>query len=306
MVKIVEMHIPKRNTFKRPGIKMRPTSITIHETANESIGANAEAHARLQSSGNSRMASWHYQVDDKKIIQSYPHTARCWHAGSATGNNTSIGIEVCVNADGDFKQAVKNAADLVRHIMNEENIPLRNVVQHNKWSGKDCPRYLRNGSRGISWHRFISMVDGASVASNPSIYHLEYGDTGETVKCYQEKLKRAGYNIVVDGSFGPAMRSVVQQFQRDNKLTVDGLLGPATQKRLDEVLTVKKEDEQLNLNKNERAEIARIFRHARESGIFSSAEHEKTIVDGTMTLSRLQYLQTIIAGAGINDGKRIK
>lgn len=68
----------------------------------------------------------------------------------------------------------------------------------------------------------------------------------------------------------------------------------------------KKEEEKLNLNKKERAEIAKIFKKARETGVFSSSEHEKTIIDGTMTLSRLQYLQTIIAGAGINGGKRIK
>lgn len=61
----------------------------------------------------------------------------------------------------------------------------------------------------------------------------------------------------------------------------------------------------MNLNKSEREEVARVFKHAREKGIFSSAEHEKSIINGTMTLSRLQYLQTIIAGAGINGGKRI-
>ena len=40
------------------------TSITIHETANTNNGADAEAHADLQSNGNSRDASWHYSVDD--------------------------------------------------------------------------------------------------------------------------------------------------------------------------------------------------------------------------------------------------
>lgn len=55
--------------------------ITVHETANTNKGANAQAHANLQSKGNSRTASWHYQVDDKEIIQSYPDNVRCWHAG---------------------------------------------------------------------------------------------------------------------------------------------------------------------------------------------------------------------------------
>ena len=134
--------------------------ITIHETANTNKGANAQAHANLQSKGNSRTASWHYQVDDKEIIQSYPDNVRCWHAGDGNGkgNSQSIGIEICVNEDGDFKKAVKNAVDLVKRLMKKHNIPVANVVQHNNWSGKNCPRYLRNGSKGIDWNEFIKLV----------------------------------------------------------------------------------------------------------------------------------------------------
>lgn len=129
--------------------------ITIHETANTTKGANAQAHANLQSRGFS--ASFHWQVDDKEAIQSFPHTVRCWHAGDGRGrgNYESIGIEICVNSDGDFKKAVQNAAKLVRQIMRQENIPIQNVVQHNHWSGKNCPTNLRKG-RG--WADFIQEV----------------------------------------------------------------------------------------------------------------------------------------------------
>lgn len=280
--------------------------ITIHETDNPNRGASAQAHANLQSNGNSRQASWHYQVDEKHVIQSFPDAAICWHSGR--GNVQSIGIEICVNSDGNYQKAVGNAVALVRLLMARYNLNTSRVVQHNFWTGKNCPRNLRSGAKGINWTQFKSMLtDTASSASSYLV--LKYGDVGDRVKLYQDKLKRAGYKIEVDGSFGPGMRSVVQQFQRDNKLEVDGYLGPETQKRLNEVLkspTKPKEDEErLNLNRSERAELSRIFKHARESGVFSSAQHEKTIVDGTMTLSRLQYLQTIIAGAGINGGKRI-
>jgi len=37
-------------------------SITIHQTGNTNKGADAQAHANLQSKGNSRNASWHYTV----------------------------------------------------------------------------------------------------------------------------------------------------------------------------------------------------------------------------------------------------
>src|SRR5690625_2182238 len=96
--------------------------IVIHETANTSKGANADAHARLQANGNSRNASWHYQVDDKKIIQSFSDDTQCWHAGNKSYNQKSIGIEICVNNDGNYKKAKDNAAKLTNKQKDEQNI----------------------------------------------------------------------------------------------------------------------------------------------------------------------------------------
>src|SRR5699024_562293 len=147
------------------GRSNKRTYITIHETANTSKGANAQAHANLQSNGNSRAANWHWQVDDKQAIQSFTHDFSLYHCGDGggSGNRNSIGIEICVNSDGDYVQAVKNAAALTRKIMAEENIPLSRVVQHNHWSGKNCPTGLRQGREGLNWHKFISLVKGVDV-----------------------------------------------------------------------------------------------------------------------------------------------
>lgn len=135
--------------------------ITIHETANTARGANAQAHANLQSNGFG--STWHYTVDDKEAIQSFPHSVRCWHAGDSRGNGNmnSIGIEICVNSDGNFYKAVQNAAELTKQIMKQEGIPLGSVVQHNHWSGKNCPTNLRNGNKGVSWSDFKRMVSGS-------------------------------------------------------------------------------------------------------------------------------------------------
>ncbi|OEC01604.1 hypothetical protein GY31_12280, partial [Lysinibacillus sphaericus] len=114
--------------------------IVVHETDNTRSGADADAHARLQYNGNSRNASWHYTVDDKEAVQSFEHAWRCWAAGSTTGNNQGIQVEVCVNGDGNYPKAMQNAAELVAKIMKDENIPISNVVQHNYFSGKNCPR----------------------------------------------------------------------------------------------------------------------------------------------------------------------
>lgn len=173
MVKITKNIVNR--TDRVYGHNNKKKYITIHETANTSKGADATTHGRLQQNGFS--ASWHYTVDDKQAVQSFPHTAQCWHAGDGRGNGNlnSIGIEICVNSDGDFKKAVKNAAKLVKKIMSDEGISISNVVQHNHWSGKNCPTNLRNGSKGVNWDDFINMVKGDPVIapapskpSNPS------------------------------------------------------------------------------------------------------------------------------------------
>ncbi|MEK3890180.1 DUF3597 family protein [Bacillus sp. FSL K6-3431] len=156
------MNIKQQLVFNRSntyGLGNPCNFITIHETANYDKGAGAQTHANLQSNGYS--ASWHYQVDDKEVIQSFSDDVQCWHAGDSRGkgNLESIGIEICVNIDSDFKKAVENAAKLVKILMNRHKIALINVVQHNRWSGKDCPHNLRNGSKGISWGDFVNIVN---------------------------------------------------------------------------------------------------------------------------------------------------
>lgn len=64
--------------------------------------------------------------------------------------------------------------------------------------------------------------------------------TGNDVKWVQAVLWRLGYDISIDGSFGPATRDVVKQFQTDNGLDVDGSCGPATRSKLLELWNKKK------------------------------------------------------------------
>lgn len=182
--------------------------ITIHETDNWNKGAGAQSHANLQSNGNSRGAAWHYQVDDKDIIQSFSHDFQLWAAGDGkkdkipstplidNGNLNSIHIEICVNKDSDFKKAVNNAAELTRQIMSEENIPLERVVQHSFWSGKHCPRYLRENKYGIDWDDFKSLVAGKKVSGNnkPVVKEPNKVSSGNSIVDY---LKSKG----IDSSF---------------------------------------------------------------------------------------------------------
>lgn len=54
------------------------------------------------------------------------------------------------------------------------------------------------------------------------------GDRGEAVKDLQRILKDMGYNLEVDGIFGPLTKSVVESYQGKMGLTRDGIVGPKT------------------------------------------------------------------------------
>lgn len=164
--------------------------ICIHETDNTRATANANAHARLQANGNSREASWHYQVDDKEVIQSFDHTYKCWAAGDSQGNIEAIHIEICVNSDSDYKKAVQNTAELVAKILEEENLSITDVVQHNFYSGKNCPRIMRSASV-IPWSSFIQMVK-SNLESKKEVKELSQEFLNPTGRAEAKEMIRKG------------------------------------------------------------------------------------------------------------------
>ena len=158
---IVKDFIPvgRRN---RPGYKMRgPNYITVHSTANTSAGANARAHGKyLKGAAANVPASWHFTVDDKEIRQHLPVTEVGWHAGdgsNGTGNRESIALEICENRDGNLQRAIANAAWLVAKLLKDHGLSIDRVRQHYDWSGKNCPRVLRNKPGG--WADFLAAVE---------------------------------------------------------------------------------------------------------------------------------------------------
>lgn len=238
--------IPKSNR-NRPGTKINPTYITVHETANTSTGADAESHARYVKgqAAIDRSVSWHYTADDSVIIQHLPDNERGWHAGN--GNGSSIGIELCVNSDGDFQQTKRNAAALIQRLMKKHNIPLARVVTHKHWTGKNCPARLLN-----EWNAFKQLIAGSTSASQtggtqvtapskpapakPSTSGLlQRGSKGKDVKALQDQLLSLGYKLPrfgADSDFGKETEDAVKAFQEDQGIGVDGIAGPDTFSKL--------------------------------------------------------------------------
>jgi hypothetical protein len=158
-VKIVNQITSKKRYY--PGVNPC-NGATAHMTANTRIGADAQAHADLQSKGNVALASWHVTIDDKAAFQSYLDSRQCWHAGDGRGpgNTTTISYELCVNSDGDYVQMIHNAAERIAMDVIEHGWSRSGIKQHEDYSpwGKDCPRELRGSKADISWDDFLAMI----------------------------------------------------------------------------------------------------------------------------------------------------
>lgn len=190
MVEIIQDFLPV-GAKNRPGRPMVPKYITVHNTDNENKGADALGHAAFLKGGSAGSTGWHFTVDDKRIVQHIPCNENAYHAADGAygpGNSTSIGIEICMNSDGDYAKAEGNAIDLIRYLMKEYNIPIENVVPHKHWYDKNCPSRILP-----RWDSFIQTIKAGIKPVQPE-NTLEY-----TVKPGDYLLKIAdSYNCTVD------------------------------------------------------------------------------------------------------------
>lgn len=141
-----------------------PRYVTVHETGNTNVGANAEMHRRFtHEGGGTESVSFHEVVDDREAIQLLPFNEIGWHAGDGCDSRQndfgcfdSIAIETCVNSDGNWEQTLRNLILLIaKNIRETPTLSADRIRQHNAWSGKNCPQKIRSQGR---WDWLVSEV----------------------------------------------------------------------------------------------------------------------------------------------------
>jgi len=150
--------------------------ITVHNTSNTAPGAGALTHSkfvRLKGynrivNGEKKWVSWHFTVDDKHVIQQLPLNEHAIHAG-AKANNTSIGIEVCMNEGINQDKADKKAALLIAILCKKLKIDFSNIVNHKQWTGKNCPVLLLQ-----KWNEFKKEIQMSNEKLNMSITPIDF------------------------------------------------------------------------------------------------------------------------------------
>ncbi len=85
--------------------------------------------------------------------------------------------------------------------------------------------------RPAQYAQYAQHLTGADrgAAASPN---LREGARGDAVKALQRQLVERGYQLDVDGIFGPVTKAAVEDFQRTHRLEADGIVGPRTRAAL--------------------------------------------------------------------------
>jgi len=163
----------------RPGTKIIPDAVVIHWTANRNKGADAIANRNYFENHPDDKVSAHYIVDDHQVVQCIPENEMAYHVGAKSykpaalallgknPNAKTIGIEMCVNEDGNFHMTYNNTVKLTALILKKYGWKTNKLWRHYDITGKDCPVFfVVNGeaqklgfaNAGEAWGQFIKDV----------------------------------------------------------------------------------------------------------------------------------------------------
>jgi N-acetylmuramoyl-L-alanine amidase CwlA len=153
---------------------MDAEGFVVHYTLNDATAE--EEISNMHRNGN--YTSFHYDVDEKEIVQGIDENRNSYNAGdgrNGAGNRKYISIEICrsyskkkVNgkwvADEEkwrknykekFEQAQRNAAEFIAFRLKEKGWGIERVKKHQDFSGKHCPHRTLDD---YGWQYFLDLV----------------------------------------------------------------------------------------------------------------------------------------------------
>ncbi len=148
--------------------------VTIHNTGMAHPSATAKGLNEYIHT-TTRVASWHFSVDDNEAYQELKVDEVGWHAGDGShkfgdryfnktynswciggGNENSVAIEMCEYKGCNFNKVMRNTAKLVSDLLIKYDLTPACVRQHNDFSGKNCPQVIREANR---WEEMLELID---------------------------------------------------------------------------------------------------------------------------------------------------
>jgi hypothetical protein len=155
----------------RTQVRITPRGGIIHWTGNISVGANDRANRNFFDGRKDSYGSAQIIGDMDSILGAIPYMPNdvelAYHVGAnvyqtahfgSYPNNCTIGYEMCVNKDGNFRESYKRAVWTMAYLgyIYKWN-PREDVMRHHDITGKDCPLpfldliYDDSHCLGIGW-----------------------------------------------------------------------------------------------------------------------------------------------------------
>jgi hypothetical protein len=168
---------------------------------------------------------YNFMVDQNGVI----YEGRGWNRVGAhcpNHNRSGLGVYVALGGDQSPSEAAKRAVlALYQEAVKKAGHPLTKMG-HRDGKQTQCP-----GDKLYAWVKAGFPVAGSKPlkVDEPSDKPvLRMGSKGRHVEALQRDLVKLGYELNVDGDFGPGTNHVVVNFQKGSHLAADGVVGPAT------------------------------------------------------------------------------
>ena len=208
------------------GTKCTGSSTQPHASGLHSI-TKSEAMAQLKSKINSTYA---------------PRVRKQTSGITMNQNQFDALVSLCFNTGGG--NTIISDSALVKYLKGELS-ESEARSQYSKYYIKAGGKVLQGliNRRNAEADLFFSGLDPIYISENPddypypsrNLYYTSPVMTGNDVKWVQAVLRKLGYTVAIDGSYGPGTRDTVKQFQSDYGLSADGKAGMGeTQPKLKE------------------------------------------------------------------------
>ena len=255
-----------RRLLKEKGIAVFNCTVDYAETTNESLSLVVQQANREDLDW---FISIHFNAGGGKGVEVYTYEGRQYQDAIDVCNNIaalgfnnrgvkagtglyvirktiakSMLIEVCFVDTEDankylevgYKAIAKAIVDaLDNHIVSDQVVDKNTTSQTQSTAtikGDDWVRRLQQecNNQGFSKQKVDGIAGPATLAGCPT---LKKGVQGNITKLLQERLIKIGYNTNgVDGIFGSGTHSAVREFQKIRGLSIDGIVGQNTWRKL--------------------------------------------------------------------------
>lgn len=176
---------PSMYQYKCPFITEKD-GIAVHNTGMPSPAGNEVSYMIR----NTNQVSYHAAVDEKEIVVGVPFERNVWASGDGwgAGNFHKIQIEICRSTHENeelFRQAEKNAAEWIAHLLLENSWGLNRVFKHQDFDGKYCPHKTLDWG----WQRYLNMIKSYMDAEKKKQEEEDMPFTYDDFKTFMSKYK---------------------------------------------------------------------------------------------------------------------